>query len=216
MKIRCGFVSNSSSSSFIVYDKSDTMIEQQIPKDIVYYTEDWVAPSMNGHFDFRMVPTITLPSHLGKSEFGWDFERRYDIMSRLNWCAIQILLAKRRDLDTIYQNQHIDWYEMSRNFKNVVYNDLGYNVKYDYNSIESDSPEGDWAGIDHQSTAYEDLSIVAFFLDKYAIKAFLCGEHSYYQGGNDNCDYTDEWLESCKKMDYRFYEEYVKETGDED
>ncbi len=215
MKIRRGFVSNSSSSSFIVYDKSDTMIEQHIPENMVYYTEDWVAPSMNDHFDFKLVPTINLPCELGKTEFGWDFERRHDIVTRLNWCAVQLLFAKKRDLYCNYKDQHIAWYDMVRNFKDVVYRELGYNVRFDYNSIEDDGVDGGYANIDHQSAAYEDLSIAAFFLDKEAIKAFLCGEHSYYQGGNDNCDPTEEWLESCKKMDPESYEEYIEEVGNE-
>ena len=106
-------------------------------------------------------------------------------------------------------------YQMIRNFKEVMREELNLNVKFDYNSIEDDSPEGEWASIDHQSKITENIWIAEFFADKEAIKAFLCGETSYYQGGNDNSDYTNSYLESWKKMDPDEYEEYMKEGGDQ-
>lgn len=224
MKIRNGFVSNSSSSSFIVYDKNDTMIEPQIKSNLIYDVEDWIGYDSEKvkevGMDYQLVPTITLPTHEGKSEFGWNFERCYDILGKLNWCAIQLLYAKKREENLYIMNlndklEGVSIYQMIRNFKEVMREELNLNVKFDYNSIEDDSPEGEWASIDHQSKITENIWIAEFFADKEAIKAFLCGETSYYQGGNDNSDYTDSYLESWKKMDPDEYEEYMKEGGDQ-
>lgn len=224
MKIRKGFVSNSSSSSFIVYDKNDTMIEPQIKPDLIYDVEDWIGYDSEkvkevGMY-YQLAPTITLPTREGKSEFGWDFERCYDILGKLNWCAIQLLYAKKRESNLYIMKidnntERVSIYEMIRNFEEVMRDELHLNIKFDYNSIEDDSPEGEWAGIDHQSTITENIWINEFFADKEAIKAFLCGENSYYQGGNDNSDYPDSYLESWKKMDPKEYEEYMleKECG---
>jgi hypothetical protein len=72
MKIREGFVSNSSSSSFIVIGSSG--IDTRIPDSAI----------IDGVLDLR---------NIGETEFGWGPENYYDILDRLSLCdvALEIL-----------------------------------------------------------------------------------------------------------------------------
>lgn len=64
MKIRNGFVSNSSSSSFIVINDSGNKVH----------------PSFGDVLEIRMTD--------GEYEFGWQVEEYYDFNSKFNWCYI--------------------------------------------------------------------------------------------------------------------------------
>ena len=68
MKIRSDFVSNSSSSSFVVIGGIDDNTEQ---------------------FEWSHIPTL-LPSKLGCYQFGWSVNTYNDFWSKLNWCALMI------------------------------------------------------------------------------------------------------------------------------
>lgn len=68
MKIRSDFVSNSSSSSFVVIGGSDN---KTMP------------------FEWSLIP-ILLPSKQGCYEFGWSVNTYNDFWSKLNWCALMI------------------------------------------------------------------------------------------------------------------------------
>ena len=69
MKTRTDFVSNSSSSSFIVIGGAN------------YSNINWYGD------------TITLPTYKGCSCFGWEFEKHYDFFSKLNFCALLVIYA---------------------------------------------------------------------------------------------------------------------------
>ena len=65
MKTRQGFVSNSSSSSFVIISNFGNLISPKLPSQLV----------VDG-------------SH-GETEFGWKFENYYDFWSKLNWAYMQ-------------------------------------------------------------------------------------------------------------------------------
>ena len=73
MKIRNDFVSNSSSSSFIVINDTNKIY----PDVQDYHTE----------YDPLMLPT---DEYGGECCFGWEFEKYRSFWSKLNWCAILI------------------------------------------------------------------------------------------------------------------------------
>ena len=68
MKIRSGFVSNSSSSSFIVIDTKDNNI---------------IVPVLPEH--------LIVDGDLGTTEFGWQNERYYDFGSKLIFAYLQTI-----------------------------------------------------------------------------------------------------------------------------
>jgi hypothetical protein len=72
MKIRKGFVSNSSSSSFVVIDTSKGFISPSALKN----------------------PTLVVDGNLGETEFGWGADVLYDYGSRIIFAYLQTTYAK--------------------------------------------------------------------------------------------------------------------------
>lgn len=171
MKIRKGLVSNSSSSSFVVYYEEDNLIKPEI-------MASWLDDSQKN---------ILLPSRYGCLYFGWGFERDYDFLSKLNWCFIQANYIKET------QPQCLE------NLEEVLREELDLGITINTELLD------DWhTGVDHQSASYEEITVQWFLENKELIRAFIFGEHSYYQGGNDNSDYEEssEYAESLKIMGY--------------
>lgn len=78
MKFRKGFVSNSSSSSFVVIDRSNSPL---------------VIPNIKGS-EFEV-------GKLGETEFGWGPETIDDIFSRINFAYIQALYGHKDWVDML-------------------------------------------------------------------------------------------------------------------
>lgn len=74
MKIRSGFVSNSSSSSFIVIEKSSCHENPYCGRDLLVVDRD-----------------------LGEAKFGWDWNHYYDAGSKIIFSYLQAQYAKRDD-----------------------------------------------------------------------------------------------------------------------
>lgn len=162
MKIRNGFVSNSSSCSFAVNIKSDNPFKEfkyALPGDCYDYKKN--------------VKTLTLPSKKGKYSFGWEMDRDYSTLSKLNYLAIQILHTSPEE-KSLYKKMIEDAIHQVDDTVKILWNDK---------SVEWNSPCF-FAGIDHQSLGLESLPHVLDSVE--SIKNFIFNEETYIQGGNDN------------------------------
>lgn len=178
MKIRNGFVSNSSSSSFVVYGRDPSKMIHTLPKEL--YTKSYRYG--------RNVDNIVLPFTEAQMEFGWQFERYYDIKDRINFCAAMIMdmpenirYEHKRMLETVIE-KHIS-------------DDEYVEIVYDYNFFFWDSIESEKLYIDHQSSWREGRNTELFESEKN-LEDFIFNSESFIQCGNGNEDKTDEWEEA--------------------
>ena len=163
MKARTGFVSNSSSSSFVVIDSSCGYESLNID---------------GGH--------AILGPEKGEHEFGWGPERIDDIWSRINFAFLQAhyaipehdaLLEKARTIVYGHSNSYLQMLE------EVLMENSNINtITWDFTRDEFGFEEG---YIDHQSNASEGQNM-EIFNSKDTLKDFIFGKNSYIQLDNDN------------------------------
>jgi len=72
MKKRFGFVSNSSSTSFIVICDDESTLDFSVLDQ------------------YKDIGAIYIGAYGGESEFGWEFKQWNDFASKLNWTILQI------------------------------------------------------------------------------------------------------------------------------
>lgn len=183
MKIRTGFVSNSSSSSFIVIGSYPTN------KDYDYAKETILEATGCAIWD-----ELTLPNRdLGETEYGWQTTVYDGFGDRLNFCAIQII-SLRKDLkyidedksegkDTsywesrIYKEKTPD--ELEEMLKKVIKEHTGYDI------VIVDGEGFNYSYIDHQSCATEGMNM-EMFEDESKLESFIFGHGSCINNDNDN------------------------------
>ena len=219
MKIRQGFVSNSSSSSFIVYKKGVDLEKVNFSQ----YKEHFKKRKIN-NYDFFGDTDITayytvLP--MGKKKelkpFGWEFVRRSSFEDKVNFIFLQLENLKRIGLKG--KNEIYDFYIKG---KETLINALEFimqksvedlnsclDILIDYNALYWDSLyDGYTIEIDHQSLWSEEFwedfqkdntkglrNQYGWLLNSTKVVEYLIGD-SYIQCGNDNEEPTEEWLEA--------------------
>lgn len=161
-KYRFGFVSNSSSSSFVVIHDNPLLDFVHGDKEISYPThwKDRTIEIGPDNEDFKYC----------KTSFQWENEKTYNTLSKIAWATLQAYYAKNNEYFEMIRQAIIDVTEAT----DVVFNLDKIN---DWNS--------DW-NIDHQSTIPEDKEQEIIFKDLDTLKKFLFHTRSYIQGGNDN------------------------------
>lgn len=188
MKIRNGFVSNSSSSSFIVFG---TDLENN--RDTLGFL-NMKPEKLYGWSDVRSI-RVELPLPEAEYEFGWDFERYYDVKDKINFAIIQALDSGDKKWEYQDMLRKVLQKQLNRECKEQPV----LTLRIDYNRFYWDSvSEEDQAYIDHQSSAREGENLEIFESEE-ALENFLFNKNSYIQGGNDNEDSTPEYQEALEE-----------------
>lgn len=169
MKIRTGFVSNSSSSSFIVYGTS--MFNENAEKNFKSYLHRFIDYDI-----FRYNPP---------TGFGWEFEIYNDWMTKFDWAFLQMYYHLYDHEYTYYYDTMLEliklYFPEVRKIETKRFGDEEYSDNDDY---ENDEPDG---YIDHQSIGGENAEMLE---DVNGLRNFILCDDSFICGQNDNSDYS--------------------------
>jgi hypothetical protein len=158
MKVRNGFVSNSSSSSFVVINNKDYKYNDKL----MNYTakkDDFIIPDDLNDYN---------------SQFGWEYQMYNRFEDKLCWAILQAQYSE----DIIESSE-----ECSEKYKNhfLIFKVLKQHFGYKKIIVKLNREENDY--IDHASVGDQNNEI---FKDINFLENFLFNSYSYISNGNDN------------------------------
>ena len=171
MKERHGFVSNSSSSSFIVpiMNSIEGVNYESLQR---YFKASEVACWSGGT---RKAYSITLPVESDIRCFGWEEETYGSFVNKLNYLVIQIENLRNVELHSVLKSK---LREALENICQKAYGEssvFSFNVLIDYNKLKWDSIYDcdELYNIDHQSAWYESEGYVLDYFKEHTPDAAL-------------------------------------------
>lgn len=195
MKTRIDFVSNSSSSSFIVIADYGKLCSIENFKLLNKKSMNYPIPNKD----------------YGCKEFGWQDEAYNTLEDKLNWCGIILLelyaacrstelkagfLGKKASkIDSKYEDLKDKYAKWKAMLEKVCQEKLGIGIYVNSDWIHlyggEEPSECAYVGlfrcyIDHQSNIFEKPANGRMFESEDALYNFLAYEESYIQCGNDN------------------------------
>lgn len=176
MKIRTDFVSNSSSSSFIVINRSGRRDKYEGPKKLL-------LPYGDPNADCE---------EPGCCWFGWQTHKYFDMMSKLNWCALlcQEQLYYELKGDERAKETGFRFADMEERLKRVCKKELGCDVEIahtkDLLDIQDAFGSDDNGYIDHSSGMWEAPENARMFKSDELLADFITNSDSYIDNSNDN------------------------------
>ena len=173
MKIRNDFVTNSSSSSYIVsFNKNivpDSFIEEGIKK-------------VRKYIDDLNMDTYEV-GRIDETEFGWHWEIHKSFFSKINYLCIQIIMnSGSKDRDWGPEDLDGKVKKIKKLLEEILQEELGLKLNYEYATAAVQEWE---MTIDHQSSFCEN-GVDPIFLEKESLKRFLFSPYMYIVQGNDN------------------------------
>lgn len=173
MKIRNDFVTNSSSSSYIVsFDKNivpDSFIEEGIKK-------------VREYIDKFNMDTYEV-CRIDETEFGWHWEIYKSFFSKINYLCMQIIInSDSKDRDWGPEDLVSKVKKIKELLEEILQEELGLKLNYEYATAAIQEWE---MIIDHQS-CFSENGVDPIFLNKESLKRFLFSPYMYIVQGNDN------------------------------
>jgi hypothetical protein len=168
MKIRLGFVSNSSSSSFVIWALGTKKIVPCFDPDLM----DWN----------KALKKCKIPQTFGGDcEFGWDRTTYSGFASKLNWAILQA--------QGIHKYEKMISNVLEKNFPAFTTkheNDFCFINNFADDWVQEPESDKVYGYIDHQSHINESHGNADIFKTEKVLEQFLFNPDHYIQGDNDN------------------------------